>query len=127
MGNKIVSTTDAPQAIGPYSQAIQAGGFLFVSGQIPIDPASGLVIQSGIGDQTKRVMENARAIIVAAGCSMADVVKTTIYLKSLSDFGAVNEIYGSYFPTDPPARATVEVSRLPKDASIEMDFIVSAR
>jgi 2-iminobutanoate/2-iminopropanoate deaminase len=127
VNRKVISAKDAPQAIGPYSQAIQAGGFLFVSGQIPIDPGTGLLIQSDIRDQVQRVMENARAIIVAAGCSMADVVKTTIYLKNMADFVAVNDIYGSYFPTDPPARATVEVSRLPKDAAIEIDFIATMR
>jgi len=125
MAGIIISTSDAPQAIGPYSQAVKAGGFLFVSGQIPIDPVTGVVLQSDIREQVKRVMENARAIIFAAGGTMADVVKTTIYLKSMADFGAVNEVYGSYFSGDKPARATVEVSRLPKDANIEIDFIAA--
>jgi len=125
MGRKIVKTTDAPQAIGPYSQAVEAGGFVFLSGQIPIDPKTGAVIQGDIKMQVKRVLDNARAIIVAAGCTLPRVVKTTIYLKSMDDFAAVNEIYGEYFPVDPPARATVEVSRLPKDVSVEMDFIAS--
>jgi 2-iminobutanoate/2-iminopropanoate deaminase len=120
---KIITTSKAPQAIGPYSQAVGAGGFVFVSGQIPIDHKTGNVVQADIKAQTKLVLENARAILVSAGCNLASVVKTTIYLKNMSDFAAVNEIYGGYFLSDPPARATVEVSRLPKDVGIEMDFI----
>lgn len=120
---KCIKTDKAPQAIGPYSQAVEAGGFVFVSGQIPIDPKTGSTVSSEISSQARLVMENAKAILAAAGCSMEQVVKTTIYLKSMSDFGAVNEVYGGYFPDDPPARATVEVSRLPKDAALEMDFI----
>ncbi len=123
MPHKIVKTNDAPQAIGPYSQAVEAGGFVFVSGQIPIDPKSGNVLQADTGAQAKLVMENARAILSAAGCSMLNVVKSTIYLKNMIDFGAVNDIYSGYFPSNPPARATVEVSRLPKDVAVEMDFI----
>ena len=122
MGRKIIRTADAPQAIGPYSQAIEAGGFVFVSGQIPIDPKTGNVLQGDIKSQAKLVLDNAKAILMAAGCSMARVVRTTIYLKNMADFASVNEVYGSYFPTDPPARATVEVSRLPKDVAVEMDF-----
>ncbi len=120
---KIVKTSDAPQAIGPYSQAVEAGGFVFVSGQIPIDPKTGSVVQADIKEQTHLVMENAKKILAAAGCQMSAVVKSTIYLKSMSDFAVVNEVYGGYFPSDPPARATVEVSRLPKDVSVEMDFV----
>lgn len=120
---KIIKTAEAPQAIGPYSQAVEAGGFVFVSGQIPIDPKTGNVIQADIKEQAKRVMENAKKILSAAGCDMSTVVKSTIYLKNMSDFSAVNETYGNYFPSDPPARATVEVSRLPKDVSVEMDFV----
>ena len=123
MGRKIVRTADAPQAIGPYSQAVEAGGFVYVSGQIPIDPKTGNVAQADIKGQTKQVMDNARAILVAAGCTMAKVVKVTIYVKDMNDFASVNEVYGGYFTGEPPARATVEVSRLPKDVSIEMDFI----
>ena len=122
MARKIIKTADAPQAIGPYSQAIEAGGFVFVSGQIPIDPKTGNVLQGDIKSQAKLVLDNAKAILTAAGCSMARVVRTTIYLKNMADFASVNEVYGSYFPTDPPARATVEVSRLPKDVAVEMDF-----
>ena len=120
---KIIRTSDAPRAIGPYSQAVEAGGFVFVSGQIPLDPTTGNIISGDIREQTKRVMENGKAILTAAGFGMDRVVKTTIYLKNIGDFAAVNEVYGSYFTSDPPARATVEVSRLPKDVAIEIDFI----
>ncbi len=123
MSKKIIKTSDAPQAIGPYSQAVEAGGFVYVSGQIPIDPKTGNVVQADIKGQTKTVMDNARAILASAGCTMSKVVKVTIFIKSMNDFAAVNEVYGGYFPVDPPARATVEVSRLPKDVAIEMDFI----
>lgn len=120
---KIIKTAGAPQAIGPYSQAVEEKGFVFVSGQIPLDPKTGTIVAGDIREQTKRVMENGKAVLAAAGCALSDVVKTTIYLKSMGDFPAVNEIYGSYFPADPPARATVEVSRLPKDVAVEVDFI----
>jgi 2-iminobutanoate/2-iminopropanoate deaminase len=123
LDKKVIKTAHALRSIGPYSQAVEAGGFVFVSGQIPIDPESGNVEQVDIKAQTRRVMENAHAILSAAGCGMSKVVKATIYLKNISDFADVNEVYGGYFPSDPPARATVEVSRLPKDVSIEMDFI----
>ncbi|MGE5172736.1 MAG: RidA family protein [Betaproteobacteria bacterium] len=123
MGKKIIKTDDAPKAIGPYSQAVEAGGLVFVSGQIPIDPRTGNVLQEDIKAQTKLVMDNAKAILASAGCSMSNVLKATIYLKNMADFAAVNEVYGTYFPSEPPARATVEVSRLPKDVVIEMDFI----
>lgn len=127
MAREIIATDRAPKAIGPYSQAVKTGGMVFVSGQIPIDPKTGEVVQADIQTQVKLVMENAKAIITSAGCAMSDVVKTTIYLKNMSDFVAVNEVYGSYFPVDPPARATVEVSRLPKDVAVEMDFIACTR
>src|SRR3989304_2994427 len=120
---KKIKTADAPQAIGPYSQAVEAGGFVFVSGQIPIDPKTGSVVQADIKEQTQLVMENSKKILAAAGCKMSDVVKSTVYLKNMSDFAAVNEVFGSYFPSEPPARAAVEVSRLPKDVSIEIDFV----
>ena len=123
MTRKIIKTSDAPQAIGSYSQAVEAGGFVFVSGQIPIDSKTGTVAQTDIKAQTKLVVENAEAILVASGCALSSVVKTTIYLKNMSDFAAVNEVYGGYFLSDPPARATVEVSRLPKDVAVEIDFV----
>jgi len=120
---KIIKTNNAPEAVGPYSQAVEAGGMVFVSGQIPIDPKTGTPVQGDIKEQVKLVLENARVILAAAGCTLSNIVKSTIYLKNMADFAAVNEVYGGYFPTDPPARATVEVSRLPKDAAVEMDFI----
>ena len=123
MEKKIIIAGDAPQAIGPYSQAVEAGGFVFVSGQIPIDPKGGNVVQVDIKTQTNQVMKNAKAILTAAGCGISQVVKVTIYLKNMADFAAVNEVYGGYFPSEPPARATVEVSRLPKDVNVEMDFV----
>lgn len=123
MDRIIIKTKDAPQAIGPYSQAVVAGGFVFVSGQIPLDPVTGGIVPGDIRVQAERIMENAKAILAVAGCGMPDVVKSTIYLKDMRDFAVVNEVYGGYFSTDPPARATVEVSRLPKDAAVEMDFI----
>ena len=98
MEKKIIKTDDAPQAIGPYSQAVEAGGFVFVSGQIPIDPKTGNVVQVDIKAQARQVMENAKAILSAAGCGMSQVVKATIYLKNMADFAAVNEVYGGYFP-----------------------------
>lgn len=120
---KIITTVHAPQAIGPYSQAVEANGFVFVSGQIPLDPKTGNLVTGDVREQTKRVMENGKAVLAAAGCGMDRVVKATIYLKNINDFAAVNEVYGSYFTADPPARATVEVSRLPKDAAIEIDLV----
>ena len=120
---KIIKTEAAPQAIGPYSQAVEANGFVFVSGQIPLDPKTGTVIAGDIKEQTKCVTENGKAVLAAAGCGMERVVRTTIYLRSIGDFAAVNEVYGGYFPSEPPARATVEVSRLPKDVAVEIDFI----
>jgi 2-iminobutanoate/2-iminopropanoate deaminase len=123
MTRKIIKTGDAPQAIGPYSQAVEAGGFVFVSGQIPIDPKTGNVVNGDVKIQTNLVLRNAQEILKASGCGMQHVVKSTIYLKNMADFGIVNEVYAGYFPADPPARATVEVSRLPKDVAIEMDFV----
>jgi 2-iminobutanoate/2-iminopropanoate deaminase len=123
VNRKIIKTADAPEAIGPYSQAVKAGDFVFVSGQIPLDPKTGKVLDSDIKSQAKRVLDNAQAILKASGCDFSAVVKTTVYLKNMSDFAVVNEVYGGYFPADPPARATVEVSRLPKEVLLEMDFI----
>jgi 2-iminobutanoate/2-iminopropanoate deaminase len=119
-----VHSDDAPKAIGPYSQAIQAGNLLFCSGQIPLDPKSGEMVGAGdIKAQAKQVMENLKAVLTVGGASFAGVVKTTIYLKDLADFGAVNEIYGSYFSAEPPARATVQVAGLPRGALVEIDAI----
>lgn len=118
----IIKSDKAPKAIGPYSQAIEAGGFVFVSGQIPLDSKTGDVVTGDIREQTRRVMENAGAILAAAGSRFSEVVKVTVYLKDMADFPAMNEVYAEYFPSEPPARATVEVARLPRDVSIEMDF-----
>lgn len=119
----VVITEHAPQAIGPYSQAIKAGGFVFVSGQIPIDPSTGLIPQSDVSAQTERVLNNLKAILTAAGTSLDNVVKTTVFLKSMGDFAAMNEVYSRFWRKAPPARSTVEVSRLPKDVLVEIDVI----
>lgn len=129
MSTKPIVTSSAPKAIGPYSQAVEARGarLVFCSGQIPIDPATGEM--SGAGDikaETHRVMQNLRAVLEAAGASFASVVKTTIYLTDLQNFGHVNEVYGSYFSGTPPARATVQVAGLPKGAQVEIDAIAIA-
>ena len=118
-----LTTQDAPAAIGPYSQAIRAGEFLFVSGQIPLDPATGTLVGGGIADQTHRVLQNLGAILRAAGGSFDRVVKTTVYLQDMAEFAAMNEIYGTYFPSPAPARATVQVARLPRDVKVEIDLI----
>jgi 2-iminobutanoate/2-iminopropanoate deaminase len=121
-----VSTDKAPKAIGPYSQAIRAGGLLFVSGQVPLDPATGQIVAGDIAAQTRRVLDNVSAILAADGRTFADVVRTTIFLADMNDFAAVNEIYGRYFSEPYPARATVQVARLPRDSRIEIDVIASA-
>ena len=120
-----VSSDGAPQAIGPYSQAIRAGSLLFVSGQIPLDPATGAMVEGDIAAQTHRVFANLGAILAAAGASFDHVVRTTVYLADMNDFGTVNEIYGTYFSSPAPARATVQAARLPKDARVEIDLIAS--
>jgi 2-iminobutanoate/2-iminopropanoate deaminase len=120
-----VSTPSAPAAIGPYSQAIRAGSLLFVSGQIPIDPATGSMIDGDIAAQTHRVFQNIGAILTAAGASFDQVVRATVYLADMNDFGVVNEVYGTYFSSPAPARATVQAARLPKDARVEIDVIAS--
>ena len=121
-----VSTKDAPAAIGPYSQAIKAGGFVFLSGQIAIDPATGNVVQGDVAAQTERVLKNLSAILGAAGTSLERVVKTTVFLKNMSEFAAMNEVYGRFWKSAPPARSTVEVARLPKDVLVEIDVIALA-
>jgi 2-iminobutanoate/2-iminopropanoate deaminase len=125
MAKTAVSSADAPKAIGPYSQAVRAGQLLFASGQIAIDPASGSLVQGDAAAQTRRVMDNLRAVLESAGLSFASVVRTTIYLTDMNDFASVNEIYGSYFKEPYPARATVQVARLPKDARVEIDAVAA--
>ena len=120
---EVVATKEAPQAIGPYSQAIKSGGFVFTAGQVAIDPASGNVIEGDVATQTERVMKNLAAILSAAGSSLNRVVKTTVFLKSMGDFATMNEIYGRHFGNHRPARSTVEVARLPKDVLVEIDVI----
>jgi 2-iminobutanoate/2-iminopropanoate deaminase len=120
-----VSTPSAPAAIGPYSQAIKAGNLLFVSGQVPIDPASGQIVAGDIAQQTRRVFENIGAILGAAGLSFDAVVRTTVYLADMNEFAAMNEVYATYFSAPAPARATVQVSRLPRDARVEIDAIAT--
>ena len=122
----VISTKDAPQAIGPYSQAIRANGFVFVSGQIPIDPATQQVISGDAAAQTDRVFKNLTAILKAAGTGLDKVVRSTVFLKDMGDFAAMNEVYGQYLPANPPARSTVEVARLPKDVLVEIDVIALA-
>ena len=122
---KVISTANAPQAIGPYSQAIEAGGFVFVSGQIPLIPATGELVEGSVEVQTARVLENLKAILEAAGSSLENVVKTTVYITNMDDFAKVNGIYGQYFQENPPARVWVEVSKLPKGALVEIDVIAA--
>jgi 2-iminobutanoate/2-iminopropanoate deaminase len=122
----VVSTSDAPKAIGPYSQAIKAGGFVFTAGQVAIDPATGQVVPGEVTAQTERVMKNLAAILQAAGSGFERVVRCTVFLKNMNDFTAMNEVYGRYFTAAPPARSTVEVARLPKDVLVEIDVIALA-
>jgi 2-iminobutanoate/2-iminopropanoate deaminase len=123
---KIISTSDAPAAIGPYSQAVRSGRLLFCSGQIPLDPKSGQIVSGDIEAQTRRVLDNIAAVLRAEGLAFDNVVKTTIFLTDLGDFQTVNEIYGSYFKQEPPARSTVQVSALPKGAKLEIEVIAMA-
>jgi len=120
---EVISTKDAPQAIGPYSQAIKANGLVFTSGQIAIDPATQQVIPGDVAIQTDRVLKNLAGILKAAGSSLEKVVRSTVFLKNMADFAAMNEVYGKYFKSAPPARSTVEVARLPKDVLVEIDVI----
>ncbi|MGO8818665.1 MAG: RidA family protein [Terriglobia bacterium] len=123
MSKHAVTTPLAPAAIGPYSQAIRSGNLLFVSGQIPLDPATGHIVEGDAAVQTARVLQNLSAILDAAGSSLGQVLKTTVYLRDLSDFGMMNEVYARFFAECPPARATVEVARLPRNVSVEIDLI----
>jgi 2-iminobutanoate/2-iminopropanoate deaminase len=122
---KIISTASAPAAIGPYSQAVISQGFAFLSGQIPLDPASGQIVAGDIAQQTERVLENLKAVLDACGSTLARVVKTTVYLKDMGEFARMNEVYARYFAENPPARATVEAARLPRDVRVEIDCIAA--
>ncbi len=123
MMREAVATKDAPQAIGPYSQAIKAGGFVFVSGQVAFDPPTGKLVPGDVSAQTERVLKNVEAILTAAGTRLESVVRCTVFLKNMNDFAAMNEVYGRFWKSTPPSRTTVEVARLPKDALIEIDVI----
>jgi 2-iminobutanoate/2-iminopropanoate deaminase len=118
-----VTTTQAPAALGPYSQAIRAGGFVYVSGQVPIDPETGEFVAGGIAEQTERVLKNVAAVLKAAGSSLDKVVKTTVFLADMNEFGAMNEVYAKFFTEAPPARATVQAARLPRDARVEIEAV----
>jgi len=120
---RVIQTEEAPKAIGPYSQAIQAGSFLFLSGQIPIDPKTGELVKEDIRQQTQQVLENMRGVLESQSLKMEDVVKVTIFLKDMGSFTQVNDVYSTYFPSSPPARSTVEVARLPRDADIEIEAV----
>jgi 2-iminobutanoate/2-iminopropanoate deaminase len=122
----VIRTKDAPQAIGPYSQGIRANGFVFVSGQVAIDPATQQVITGDVAAQTDRALKNISGILKAAGTSLDKVVRSTVFLKNMGDFAAMNEVYAKYFTAAPPARSTVEVARLPKDVLVEIDVIAAA-
>lgn len=123
MDMRIINTAAAPMPVGPYSQAVVAGGFLFVSGQVPMNPVTGKLVTGSILDKTRQVLENIRAILEASGTDLAGVVKTTVYLRDLRAFDAVNQVYGEFFGQARPARTTIEVARLPRDAEIEMDAV----
>jgi 2-iminobutanoate/2-iminopropanoate deaminase len=123
MGKRVIHTDRAPKAIGPYSQAIQAGNFLFLSGQIPIDPKTGELVKGDIRQQTRQVLENMKGVLESQKLGMEDVVKATIFLKDIGNFNQVNEVYAAYFPSSPPARSTVEVAKLPRGAEIEIEAI----
>ena len=122
---QIITTESAPKAIGPYSQAVIAGGLVFASGQTPIDPQTGKLVAGGIAEQTERVLRNLSAVLEAAGTGLDRVVKATVYLADMGDYTAMNEVYGRYFHTDAPARTTVQAARLPRDAGVEIDAIAT--
>jgi 2-iminobutanoate/2-iminopropanoate deaminase len=123
---EIIGTQNAPQAIGPYSQAIRANGFIFVSGQIAIDPQTQKIVEGGVAEQTARVIANLEAILKAAGSGLDKVVRTGVFLKDMGEFAAMNDVYERFFPQSAPARSTVEVARLPKDVRVEIDVIALA-
>lgn len=120
---KVIATTAAPAAIGPYSQGVDGGAVVITSGQLPINPATGAFAEGGIAGQTRQSLENVKAILAQAGLEMDSIIKTTVFLKDMNDFAAMNEVYAAYFPGEPPARSAVEVARLPKDALVEIEAI----
>lgn len=124
---QIIETKNAPQAIGPYSQAIKAAGLVFASGQIPIDPSTGEFVTGGVGEQTEQVLKNLSAVLEAAGTGLGNVIKTTVFLADMKDFVAMNEVYGQFFTVDPPARATVQAAGLPRGALVEIEAIALAK
>jgi len=123
---EVIATPNAPKAIGPYSQAIKANGFIFTAGQIALDPATGQIVGGGVAEQAVRVLENLKAVVEAAGSSLDRAVKATVYLKNMADFAAVNEVYARYFAQNPPARSTVAAAGLPRDVLVEIDLVVLA-
>jgi len=123
--NEVISTENAPGAIGPYSQAIKAGGMVFCSGQIPIDPATGQFVSENVGEQTVQVFKNLEAVLKAAGTGLGNVVKTTVFLADMNDFTEMNEVYSQFFSENKPARATVQAARLPRDAKVEIECIAT--
>ena len=123
---RIVKTVEAPQAIGPYSQAVVAGGFVFASGQSPLDPRTGEFVAGGVAEQTEQVLRNLSKVLEAAGTGLGRVVKTTVFLADMNDFAEMNEVYGRHFAQDPPARSTVQAARLPRDARVEIDAVALA-
>jgi len=123
---EIVTAEKGPKAIGPYSQAVKANGFIFTAGQVALDPATGQMSQGGVAAETARVLENLKAVVEAAGSSLEQAVKVTVYLKDMSDFAAMNEVYARYFSKNPPARSTIEAVRLPREARVEMDLVALA-
>jgi 2-iminobutanoate/2-iminopropanoate deaminase len=127
MERQVIHTEHAPKAIGPYSQAIRVGEFIFCAGQTPIDPATGNLADGNIEEQTRRVLQNLSEVLKAAGTSMERVVKTTVFLLDMNDFVRMNAVYAEFFPTNPPARSTVQVARLPKDARVEIELIALAQ
>jgi 2-iminobutanoate/2-iminopropanoate deaminase len=120
---EIISTEKGPKAIGPYSQAVKANGFIFTAGQVAFDPATGQIVEGDVAHQTARVLENLKAILEAGGSSLDQAVKATVYLKDMNDFAAMNEVYARYFSKNPPSRSTVEAARLPRDVRVEIDLI----
>ena len=123
MNKNLISTEQAPRAIGPYSQAVVANGVAYLSGQIPLDPSTNQIVDGGITAQTERVLENLKAVLAACGGSLDSIVKTTVYLKDMNEFQQMNEVFGRYFTASPPARATIQAARLPRDVNVEIDAI----